>query len=72
MLKLDASRHFFYTGYQRVPARFTVLNLKSGRVVTRRLTGMLPVMALGNRTHYFIQGEWYEAAGTEEQPNQAR
>ena len=65
-LKFDTGRYLFYTGHQRVPARFAVVDLKAKRVVTRHVTAPLPVIALGDRIQYFIQGEWYKAARTRE------
>lgn len=67
VLKFDANRHLFYTAYQRVPLIFPVVDLKAGRVVTRKVTEPLPVIALNSRAQYFIQDEWYEAASTRKQ-----
>ena len=72
VLRFDPTHHLFYTGHQLVPSVFPVVDLKAGRVVTRKVTEPLPVIALNRRTLYFIQGEWYEAARTEKQRNQSR
>jgi hypothetical protein len=62
VLTFDPSAHLFHTGFQRVPARFPVVDDKTEQVVTLNVATPVPVIKLRNQVRYFIQGEWYGAA----------
>lgn len=61
----DPDRHLFYTGFRQLPARFAVVDDKTGQVVTLNVPKPVPVLELKDRVQYFIQGEWYGAARIE-------
>ena len=48
VLKFDAERYFFYTGFRRVPALFSVVDDKMEQVVTLKVTEPLPVISWNN------------------------
>jgi hypothetical protein len=65
VLKFDAGRLIFYSGFRRVPALFPVVDEKMEQVVTLRISEPLPVIKWNNCVQYFIKNEWYGASRTE-------
>ncbi|WP_305033736.1 hypothetical protein [Hymenobacter convexus] len=64
VLKFDAQRHLFYNGLKRPPSPFAIIDYRTERVIKRKVTEPLPVIEWNNSLQYFIGGEWYEAART--------
>lgn len=65
VLKFDAGRGIFYSGFKRVPALFSVMDDKIEQMVTLKILDPLPVIEWNNYVQYFIKNEWYGAARIE-------
>jgi hypothetical protein len=63
-LNFDPKQNIFYTTHEYMSKSFTIYNPKSQKEIKRNVSGVVPMITIGENSYYYIKDEWYQKEST--------